>query len=608
MNRFLILLSATALSLQVSGEIPAGYYSALEGKSGDELKAAVKQATTPASVKRVDYGEKTTWPAFLKTDARTIDDNGLIWWDMYSNNIVRVSSGHDGMNIEHSVANSWFGGSKGEPDAYADLFHLNPSNEAANNQKSSLPLGIVAKTSWTNGLVKTGAPAPGNAGGASKVFEPADEYKGDFARAFFYIFTRYDRAPWKTDQNMYSVANGSAVMEKWVSDMLLEWAKNDPVDSKELNRNEEIYKLQKNRNPFIDHPDLADYLWGSLKGTAYHVGNQAEAVDRPEAPAFTRRWMTGVNTYSGRWWSKTTEPLTAPGGNLMISINGSQFDQYGSSITIPAASSHGESLVLKTYTETEKNGLTLRSSLATLTLTARQPGVADYTEAVWKEVKDMNTFLKDPEAYHIILSSSNFHIMGKDGGTSATGFMPDAGFVIEEKDEITRIPTDAALVRFQPVQDGGYLLEVLDPLNADAPLSKGFWTVMGSGNRNTLKPSTGTTATVSFDQDGRAAVTFDGGKSLLYNKTQPRFTNYSTGQTPVRLYRFDRFPKESGIDLLPADTDSEPGIAIEGNSIIIPEGWMLFDINGRNIDGRSLSAGIYIAVSRKGKSVKILIP
>ena len=96
-----------------------------------------------------------------------------IWWDMYSNTLVPIET-HDGLNIEHSVANSWFG-AKAAKDPYADLFHLNPSNESANNQKGSLPLGEVVTVSWQNELVKTGAPKSGTAGSATKVFEPADE-------------------------------------------------------------------------------------------------------------------------------------------------------------------------------------------------------------------------------------------------------------------------------------------------------------------------------------------------------------------------------------------------------------------------------------------------
>ncbi len=85
------------------------------------------------------------------------------------------------------------GRERGSEAAYQDLFHLNPSNSDANNAKSNNPIGIVGgNPAFDNGLVLIGAPAAGYGGGASKVFEPADEYKGDFARAYLYIMTAYD--------------------------------------------------------------------------------------------------------------------------------------------------------------------------------------------------------------------------------------------------------------------------------------------------------------------------------------------------------------------------------------------------------------------------------
>ena len=606
MKRFLTITLAAVAFAPTYAVIPQGYYSGLEGKSGSELKAAVKAAARPATFSRVDYGEASTWGAFLKTDVRRIDDGEPIWWDMYSNNLVRVSN-HDGLNIEHSVANSWFGAKKGDPDAYSDLFHLNPSNEAANNQKSSNPIGIVAKTSWTNGLVKVGAPAQTSSGASAKVFEPADEYKGDFARAYFYIFTAYDTAPWKTDQSIYSVTDGAASLDPATARMLAEWAKADPVDSKEISRNEEIFLLQKNRNPFIDYPELIEYIWGDLKGKTFHAGKEAVATDRPEAPRFAGEWLTGVNTYSGRWWTSTLKPIETSGGDLMVSINGGDYEQYGPGITIPAAAAHGETLSLKAYTEWDRGGTPLRSSIASLTLTALDPSVSDYTEAIWTKVTDLSQFKAGTDSYYIILSRSNAHIMGHAGGTSASSFMPDAGFTMQQDENIARLPVDAALLRFEPKEEGKYLLEVLDPINSPSPRVKGYWNMNAASSKNTLKPSSGTAATVEFASDGSALISFGSGRTLQYNKTQPRFTNYNSSQTGISLYRFNGF-RQSAVTDIADGSGREEGVAIDGRDIILPEGWRLFDIRGCRMAGKNLSAGIYIALSPKGKSVKILIP
>ncbi len=594
----LILAATIASALIAKAECPSGYYQSLSGKSGEDLKATVKAVAHPEDYTKISYGDDT-WSAFLNTDVRTI--NGVaVWWDMYSNNMVPVET-HDGLNIEHSVANSWFGG-KAATEPYADLFHLNPSNEAANNQKGSLPLGEVGSITWQNGLVKIGTPKAGTAGASTKVFEPADEYKGDFARAYLYIFTVYDKETWKTDQTMYAYTT-QATLNPWAVELLCRWAAADPVDSKEIKRNEEIFKLQKNRNPFIDYPELIDHIWGSKKTVGFIPGKQAEAIDRPSEPVFTSRRLTGVNTYTSRWWNEEVVGITHEEGNLWVSINGGDYQQYGPGVQIPAASSHGATLSLSAYSEAETNDLTLRSSIAYLTLTGRDPHIDDYTEAKYSLVKYNSDLILSPETLYILYSPSNGHIMGHNGGTSSSSFMPDAGEIGIKNDDIEGLPTEAATVRFKSTDGNKYLIEVIDALNNQ---SKGYWNVGGSGNKNTLKANTGTSATVNIDENGNAIVAFDGGKLLQYNKTQPRFTNYSGTQSPVRLARFANFTEiASAIEAI--EGEDEGCIAIDGNEVYLPEGWVLYELNGRNSSGKSLEPGIYIARSRKGKTEKILI-
>lgn len=267
----LVLLSALA----VSGEIPAGYYSGLEGKTKSSLKLAAKQAAKKHTA--ISYGD-ATWDAFESTDTRMVG-NDLCWWDMYSANNVKVANGHPNMNVEHGVANSWWGGSKIE--AYKDLFHLNPSDAAANNRKSNFPLGIVKTQTYTNGVTTVGKPSGGDCGGAPNVFEPHDMYKGDFARAYFYMFTIYDDISWSVsqdDRNFMFDGSSYPSLRPWAYEMLLQWAKEDPVSQKEIDRNEAIYKVQGNRNPFIDFPELAEYIWGDKTSTAFYIADQDVVV------------------------------------------------------------------------------------------------------------------------------------------------------------------------------------------------------------------------------------------------------------------------------------------------------------------------------------------
>lgn len=274
MCSLLLGLPATAWA-----DIPSGYYNGLEGKSGVTLKKAVK--TAARSHTAISYGDDT-WAVFFESDTHMVGGKRC-WWDMYSNdNVAAPNSGsHGGLNIEHSVANSWWGGTKN--DAYKDIHHLNPSNSTANNRKSNYPLGIVKNETWSNGVTIVGHPASGTCGGASYVYEPCDEYKGDFARVFFYMFTIYDDISWSnlSDRNYMYNTSSDLLLQPWAYEMLLEWSKNDPVSQKEIDRNNVVYKHQKNRNPFIDYPELAEHIWGSKRSVPFHLDGSTDPGTDP---------------------------------------------------------------------------------------------------------------------------------------------------------------------------------------------------------------------------------------------------------------------------------------------------------------------------------------
>lgn len=280
MNKKLSMLAGVLwlALLPALAEIPSGYYAALEGKNKSALKSAAKAAAR--SHKRISYSGGT-WDAFESTDTHYVGGQ-LVWWDMYSNRNVPVSSGHPNMNVEHGVPNSWWG--KTVNDAYCDLFHLNPSDKDANSAKGFYPLGKVVTVTFDNGVTRVGKPASGDCGGSPYVFEPDDRYKGDFARAYMYMFTIYDDISWKytqSDRNHMYDGSEYPTFRPWAYQMLLEWSANDPVDEKERNRNEAIYKVQGNRNPFIDYPDLAEYIWGSKKDQKFSLSGSHDPGEDP---------------------------------------------------------------------------------------------------------------------------------------------------------------------------------------------------------------------------------------------------------------------------------------------------------------------------------------
>ena len=592
-SRAVICFSALCTSAALTrADVPEGYYSALQGKSGDELAAAVKAAATQGDYKTLTYSSGT-WKAFANTDVRTWQ--GLqIWWDMYSNEIVTTEA-HDGLNIEHCVANSWWGGVK-TVDPYKDLFNLNPSNEAANNQKGNLPLGVVANAAFDNGLVKIGTPVSGICGSASKVFEPADEYKGDFARAYLYIFTVHSDVAWKDATDMYTLKEGKPQLTEWAAKLLLEWNAEDPVDTKEYNRNEAVYTEQKNRNPFIDYPELADFIWGSHKGEAYTPAKASSPVDRPEAPVFDG-FARKVNTYFGDWWAESTIPVNAAEGDLWVSIDGGNYQRFGDAVKINAAAAAGEQHTLRAYTEWEKEGVTLRSPVSTLHLTAVDPASDSFSTAIWEPVTDLSGI--DTGSYYLILSASNRHAMSSE--LVSNRYMADDGIVSFRDDDVTRIFSSTALARFTSHGSDSYTLSVC---NASGT-SLGFWNQASSGNTMSLEADRSTPLKLSFN-DGEANIEFSG-KSLKYNKSQPRFSNYSPNSNTsagILLYRFKEY--SSGVEMIPVGPEQQP-VAVDGNTILAPQGSAVFDLSGRRVSGISLRPGIYIVAVPSGRTVKILI-
>lgn len=262
----------TSTTTQVLTPIPyLEYYASVNGKSGAELKTALFEIIGNPNV--ISYSE--IWTAFEKTDLKP---DGSVW-DMYSdipngkpvyaftfnqNRCGTYRREGDCYNREHSIPQSWF---KGASPMYSDLYHIYPTDGYVNNRRGNLPLGEVGIFSWesANGS-RVGQNTFGNY--TQTVFEPIDEYKGDFARTYFYMVTAYenDVANWRSAQ---IGGDKYPAIKDWVVEMFLKWHRQDPVSEKERKRNEAVFDIQKNRNPFIDYPELAEYVWGNLKNKPF---------------------------------------------------------------------------------------------------------------------------------------------------------------------------------------------------------------------------------------------------------------------------------------------------------------------------------------------------
>ena len=273
--RVVLALAVMGLALVAGATIPAGYYNSLEGKSGQALKDAIHELTLQHTM--LSYS--SLWGYFVETDCRPEDPSQV--WDMYSDDTFyfRGTRAPYGMNREHSFPKSWWYGYT-ENDGYAaytDLNHLYPSESEANLEKNYWPLGEVSRVLFDNGVTRVGYPKTGLGGGASKVFEPDDRYKGDFARTYFYMATTYQHYEWK---HTFMVTNNYwKTLNNWSVEMLCRWARADAVSDKELARNDAVQKAQNNRNPFIDIPALFEYIWGDRQGEVFYLSEAGMSAD-----------------------------------------------------------------------------------------------------------------------------------------------------------------------------------------------------------------------------------------------------------------------------------------------------------------------------------------
>lgn len=276
--RTLVFSLLTLSGMAVDAAAPAAYYDDADGLCGQQLIKALCEIIN--NHKALSYGN--VWTAYKTTD---LDSDGKVW-DMYSTkrwaygkeqcgNYTSIGSCY---NREHSFPKSWFDDAS---PMYTDIHHLYPTDGKVNGQRGNNPFGECANGTYvpSSGSVKAlgklgSSTFPGYSG---TVFEPDDMYKGDFARTYFYMATCYNdrNSSWHSDM---LAGNSYPFFKTWAVNLLLKWHRQDPVSDKELKRNDAVYSLQGNRNPFIDHPELAEHIWGNKNNVKWNVSGTTEAT------------------------------------------------------------------------------------------------------------------------------------------------------------------------------------------------------------------------------------------------------------------------------------------------------------------------------------------
>ncbi|MCL1868436.1 MAG: endonuclease [Paludibacter sp.] len=266
-----IIVSFSAILI---AQAPAGYYDAAIEKTGTELRLALNSII----YNHTNVGYSGLWTLYQSTDLQP-GTNKI--WDIYSNCNFTYRTDQCGnyrnvcdcYNREHSVPESWFSGAQ---PMYADAFHLYPTDGKVNGQRSNFPYGECANGSSLGGAALGKLGSSTFSGYSSTVFEPIDEYKGDLARTYFYMATCYLNQNFTSGEGavVFSFNNSDNPKTNLTSysiNLFLKWTRQDPVSQKEIDRNNAIFATQHNRNPFIDHPELAEYIWGNHNGDAWNT-------------------------------------------------------------------------------------------------------------------------------------------------------------------------------------------------------------------------------------------------------------------------------------------------------------------------------------------------
>jgi len=262
----------------VQQNIPQNYYQEADGKSSGELKEALYQIisnhiTYPYTSSSTDTRDIIQ---LSDQDPENHDNMILVYTGRSQDKGYRDGTGNYSQyeNGNGNQNNSWnrehvWPKSHGFPDeddnAYTDIHNLKPCDRSVNSSRGTkdYDFGGSEHSEAIECLTD------------SDSWEPPNSVKGDIARILFYMVVRYDPG-YDHNNNSFDLElvdyttpnNNEPILGKLSS--LIQWHNDDPVDDFEINRNEIIYEFQENRNPFIDHPNLVNFLWGDSAGDTWN--------------------------------------------------------------------------------------------------------------------------------------------------------------------------------------------------------------------------------------------------------------------------------------------------------------------------------------------------
>ena len=371
---FFLLFVITASFAQ----IPSGYYNTATG-TGYNLKTQLYNIIKD----HTNNGYAGLYTTYLTSDVDNFYENDGTILDMYSENpsgtdpytyttgttqrCGTYSVEGDCYNREHIIPQSVF---NEQSPMVADAHFITPTDGKVNGIRSNYPHGTVSSVTYTsqNGSKLGSSSVSGYSG---TVFEPVNAFKGDIARMYFYFATRYENTVSSYSYPMFD-GSGNKVFTTAFLNVLLAWHAQDPVSAREIARNNAIYARQNNRNPYIDHPEYVNQIWG---GTPHSVDTQA-----PYTPSSLASTSKTANSITVAWKASTDN----------VGVTG--YDVYANSVlktTVSGVSATITGLTASTsysiYVKAKDAAGNASASSNTIAVTTNSSGTGTATDLLFSE-------------------------------------------------------------------------------------------------------------------------------------------------------------------------------------------------------------------------------
>lgn len=371
---FFLLFVITASFAQ----IPSGYYNTATG-TGYNLKTQLYNIIKD----HTNNGYAGLYTTYLTSDVDNFYENDGTILDMYSENpsgtdpytyttgttqrCGTYSVEGDCYNREHIIPQSVF---NEQSPMVADAHFITPTDGKVNGIRSNYPHGTVNSVTYTsqNGSKLGSSSVSGYSG---TVFEPVNAFKGDIARMYFYFATRYENTVSGYSYPMFD-GSGNKVFTTAFLNVLLAWHAQDPVSAREIARNNAIYARQNNRNPYIDHPEYVNQIWG---GTPPSGDTQAPST--PASLASTSKTATSITVA----WTASTDNVGVTG-----------YDVYANSVlktTVSGVSATITGLTASTsysiYVKAKDAAGNASASSNTIAVTTNSSGTGTATDLLFSE-------------------------------------------------------------------------------------------------------------------------------------------------------------------------------------------------------------------------------